>query len=109
MVVVRAHKLHNGGKELAGCQLTVIETASRLHGAGAVASFRQELRSILIHPPLVAAGIHQDQVRETLRITERILQGDIAAKGMPEHRPLVEAQRLAQRVCIRGQVLPRHG
>ena len=95
--------------ELAGRHLAVVETAGRLHRAGAVASSGQELRRVLLHPPLVAAGIEQDQVRQALRIAERILQGDIAAERMAEHRPLLEAQRLAQRVGIRGQVLPGHG
>ena len=85
------------------------ETASRLHGSGVVTPFRENFRCIVLSPARVAGGVHQYQVREALRIAECILEGYVAAKGMAEDRPPVEAQCLAQGVCIGGQVLERHG
>ena len=60
-------------------------------------------------PAAFTAGIDQHEVRQTLRITQRILEGNHAAKGMPKHSPLFKTQLLAKLICIRGEIFPGHG
>jgi hypothetical protein len=63
---------------------------------------------MLAGPATVAAGVEQHQVRQAVRIPQGVLEGHVAAEGVAEHGPLVEAQPLAQRIGVRGQVLPGH-
>ena len=47
-------------------------------------------------------------MREAARIAKRVLERDVAAERMAQHRPVLEPEPLAQRVGVGGQVLPGH-
>jgi hypothetical protein len=68
-----------------------------LHRVRALAVLWSQLRNPLLLLLLVAAGVAQ-----------RVLQRHMPAERVAQHRPPLEAKPLAQRVGVRGQVLPGH-
>jgi hypothetical protein len=109
MTVVSAGKLPSGRNHFVGRNLSIKKAFGRPHRCRIVATFRQKFRRILLHPTSIAACVQQQKVRQALRVTERKLQGDHAAKGVSQYRPAAVAQRPAQRFGIGRQVFPGHG
>jgi hypothetical protein len=93
--IIGAGQLARIGNHLLWLDLAVAPAAGNLYRLRAEAAPGQQLRGVLSWPPGVAAGVHQDEVRQAVRVTERIFQGHLAAKGVAENGPLVEAELLA--------------
>ena len=106
VVSVGFAQLHQVWKHLFGLDLAVQEITGQVHQFRAVAALGQHFWGIFLRPPAVAAGIDQHQMRQSVRVAQRILERDITAERMPQHRPLFVSQFLSQGVGIGSQVFP---